>query len=87
VILRCVMIPTINDTAAHFKAIADIKSLYPNISRVDILPYHKLRKRQRFLLVNQREFYEDPSHDLKECWKKEIRALGIRDVYLENEHL
>jgi len=87
VILRCVMIPNINDTTAHFKAIADIKSSYPNISRVDILPYHKLRKRQRFNLVNQREFYEDPSHDLKERWKNEIRALGIKNVYLENEHL
>jgi glycyl-radical enzyme activating protein len=87
VILRCVMIPGINDTQEHFKAIASIKSSYPNITRVDILPYHKLRKRQKFQLVNQREFYEDPSQDLKDQWKREIRALGIRDVYLENEKI
>lgn len=85
VVLRCVMIPKVNDTLAHFKAIKGLQEAYPNIIRIDILPYHKLKKRQEFKLVNQREFYDVPNDEQKTQWKEMILNLGILDVYLDNE--
>lgn len=85
VILRCVLIPGINDTSAHFRAIKETRDAYPNIIRVELLPYHALRKRQQFHLVNAREFYTTPSNELKDVWKREVIRLEIADVYLENE--
>lgn len=85
VILRCVLIPGINDTPAHFRAIEETRNAYPNIIRVDLLPYHALRKRQQFHLVNTREFYKTPDSELKDKWKNEVIRLKIADVYLENE--
>jgi pyruvate formate lyase activating enzyme len=40
VILRCPMIPSLNDTELHFAAIANLAREYQAIRQVDILPYH-----------------------------------------------
>jgi len=42
VILRCPIIPSINDTPAHFQAIRNIKAAYENIASVEIMPYHSI---------------------------------------------
>lgn len=42
IILRCPIIPEINDNHEHFKTIADIANKYANISQIDIEPYHPL---------------------------------------------
>ena len=41
-ILRCPIIPTINDTDEHFKGIAQIADSLKNIIRIEIEPYHPL---------------------------------------------
>lgn len=41
VILRCPMVPGVNDSAEHFEAIARLAKTHPNIRQVDILPYHQ----------------------------------------------
>jgi pyruvate formate lyase activating enzyme len=40
VILRCPMIPSLNDTAAHFAQIARLAGEHPAIRQVEIMPYH-----------------------------------------------
>jgi pyruvate formate lyase activating enzyme len=40
VILRCPMVPGVNDTEVHFEAMACLAAKNPNIRQVDILPYH-----------------------------------------------
>jgi len=39
-ILRCPMVPGVNDIGAHFEAIASLARENPAIRHVDILPYH-----------------------------------------------
>ena len=42
VTLRCPIIPDVNLTQAHFATIADLAERFPNISRIDLEPYHPL---------------------------------------------
>lgn len=42
IILRCPIIPTINDTDEHFKGIADIANSLENVIEINIEPYHPL---------------------------------------------
>lgn len=87
VILRCVMIPGLNDDSIHFEAIADLQKKYPNIIRIDLLPYHKLRKRQEFNLINTREFYEVPTSALKDQWKTHVKTLAIPHVFMDSQEI
>ncbi len=41
VILRCPIIPGVNDDEEHFRAIAAIGNKYKNIVRIEVLPYHR----------------------------------------------
>ena len=49
IVLRCVIIPGVNDNTAHFEAIGRIADQYDGIIEVDVEPYHDLgnSKRQR----------------------------------------
>ena len=47
VILRCPIIPGINDIPEHYKAIEDLKNRYSNIIRIDYLPYHIIGRDKR----------------------------------------
>jgi pyruvate formate lyase activating enzyme len=40
IILRCPVIPSINDTKGHFSAIRELKEKYPMILDIEIMPYH-----------------------------------------------
>jgi len=42
IVLRCPIIPDINDNETHFKAIADIANTHENITEINIEPYHPL---------------------------------------------
>lgn len=42
IILRCPIIPGVNDTDEHFKGIADTANSLHNILRIEIAPYHEL---------------------------------------------
>ncbi len=44
VVLRCPIIPGLNDTEEHFSAIKEIKEMYSNIKEVEIMSYHSLGK-------------------------------------------
>ena len=41
IILRCPIIPGINDSDAHFAEINRLKKLYPSIREVELMPYHE----------------------------------------------
>ena len=42
IVLRCPIIPTVNDTAEHFKGISDLANRLENVTGIDIEPYHPL---------------------------------------------
>ncbi len=42
IILRCPIIPGLNDRTAHFKAVAELANSLPTVAEINILPYHPL---------------------------------------------
>mgnify|MGYP003314642572 CR=1 FL=1 len=42
IVLRCPIIPLVNDCEAHFKGIAEIAEAYESIVLVELMPYHSL---------------------------------------------
>ena len=40
IILRCPVVPGINDTEKHFSSIKDLDEKYPNLKGIELLPYH-----------------------------------------------
>ena len=85
VILRVPLIEDINDDATLFDMLANLVNEYDNIIETNLLPYHKLRKKQQFKLLNDREFYTVADNFRKEQWKNEVRIRQIRRVTMENE--
>ena len=77
VILRCPVIPGLNDREDHFKAIARLTNEYDGVEGAEIMPYHKLgvSKAARMGLPPQ-ETYEQQSDETVEGWKQIIREAG-----------
>jgi len=51
IILRCPIIPGVNDNDTHYQAIENLKGAYACIKAVDFLPYHNLGGHKRSLFV------------------------------------
>ena len=60
IILRCPIIPTVNDTKEHFKGIGDISNLCKNITLVVVEPYHDLGVSKYVRLGKECEFITTP---------------------------
>lgn len=74
VILRCPIIPGINDNTEHFSAIKQLGKKYINITKTEIMPYHNIGVAKWKELGLQYDFPNMPSVDPKtiEKWKGEI---------------
>jgi len=80
-LLRCPIIPGLNDRDEHFRAIAELTKEMPNLIGAELLPYHKLAasKGERMGIEAQAE-YDPPSLEIKEKWNKLLEAYGA-NVY------
>jgi pyruvate formate lyase activating enzyme len=61
IILRCPIIPCINDNEMHFDSIRSIAMQYPNIRQVDIIPYHQLGEQKHIHIGNKKSFKTNKS--------------------------
>lgn len=79
IILRCPIIPGLNDTEEHFRGIAQRSSQMKNLKGVELMPYHKfgVTKDTRIGRMEQKE-YEVPSKNMKKYWEEQIIAMGGR---------
>jgi len=74
-ILRCPIIPTINDREEHFAAIAELANSLKNIVEINIMPYHPMGA-SKAESVGQHYLIPDigfPSDEQIEGW---LRAVG-----------
>lgn len=79
VILRCPVIPGINDTEMHFKAIRDLKKKYSCIQKVEIMSYHDTGKGKWKECGKQYELahIKTASTDQKSMWEEAVREENI----------
>lgn len=87
VILRCPIIPEVNDTEEHLKSICDISNKYENIIEVDILPYHNMVKAYKFKYVNDKSIFKLPSKEDKVKWIQFLKLNGLKNGIIENEKM
>ncbi|MCL2055863.1 MAG: glycyl-radical enzyme activating protein [Oscillospiraceae bacterium] len=81
IILRCPIIPGLNDRPAHFEFIAALSKKHPGVEGIELMPYHKLgvSKTSRMGLDRQ-ESYEAPSDETAAHWNEAVLAAGGKIV-------
>jgi pyruvate formate lyase activating enzyme len=77
-VLRCPLIPGVNDTDEHLEAIADIMRRYPSIMGLELLPYHRMgeTKRQQLGQAESLPGVQPPGEDVKRRWMEKLQSLG-----------
>ena len=75
IVLRCPVIPGVNDTPAHFRGIAELTRELPRIRRVDLLPYHALGNNKREQLGLPADGFHVPGEETVKRWHKELGTL------------
>ncbi len=80
IILRCPIIPGINDNEEHFKGIAEIAQKY-KIKEINLMPYHSLGNGKRQKLGMEIEFSaETMKYDVAENIKKQVEKYTEKTV-------
>lgn len=82
IVLRCPLIPGVNDTADHFQGIAELTRELSGISRVDLLPYHALGNDKRMQLGLPREEFRVPEKEEIRRWQDKLSSLCCVPVCL-----
>ena len=81
-LLRCPIIPGVNDRKDHLRMIAELTKEFINFEGAELLPYHNLgvSKMERFGLKNEFDSVslKAPSQDTVKQWTDYVRSLGGR---------
>lgn len=83
ILLRCPIIPGVNDREDHFAGIAALAKSLPNLTGVELLAYHRLgdSKIGRFGLdALERVETESPSPEAMQEWICEMKRFGVQVV-------
>lgn len=82
IVLRCPVIPGVNDTSDHFEGIARLLRDLPGIRRADLLPYHALGNDKRLQLGLPRDGFHPPADETVRLWRKRLNDLCPTAVFL-----
>jgi pyruvate formate lyase activating enzyme len=78
IILRCPLIPGVNDTPEHLAGIADIARRYPNLLGVNVMAYHDFGNHKATRVGQQAPLagLVTASEEQKQAWLKALHDLG-----------
>ena len=78
IVLRCPMVPMVNDSDSHLKAIADISRKLDSVTQVEILPYNKIGPAKRAQLGEAPPHLcpEPPGMDVRNGWIERLEEYG-----------
>jgi len=84
IILRCPLIPGVNDDEEHLAGIADISRRFPGLDGIEIMAYHNLGTDKSLMLGRQPEYQDKPSasNSQKETWLIKLKDLGCEKVVI-----
>ena len=80
IILRLPLIPTLNDRAEHFAALAALVRTMPSLRGVEIMAYHALGESKRTRLgldPSGLPAYVEVPNELIASWQAQLRELGV----------
>lgn len=78
IILRCPIIPNVNDNSEHFKGIANIANSLKNIIAIEIEPYHSLgeNKYKKLSKENISHVFQQPDEQQIQYWISNINKYA-----------
>ncbi|MCF8226404.1 MAG: glycyl-radical enzyme activating protein [Bacteroidales bacterium] len=79
VILRCPLVPDLNDRPDHFESIASIAKQYHSVKEIHILPYHSMGsgKAEQHGIVSKKMKYREPTAGEKLQWEEIMVSSGV----------
>ena len=84
IILRCPLIPGLNDTPEHLAGIASLSENYPNLQAIEIMPYHDMGRDKGLHLGQEYQLDDLPNADetIQQDWLDALAALGCGPVQI-----
>jgi pyruvate formate lyase activating enzyme len=78
IIMRCIIVPGINDTDNHFKGICALNAKYPNLKGIEILPYHTMgnSKRTSIGVGETLTHLNTVPPEIAEQWIEKLKEMG-----------
>lgn len=82
IVLRCPLVPGVNDSDEHLYTIAQTVQSHPAIVGLELLPYHRMGETKRVQLGGSESLPEVliPTEAEKRRWLDRLRELGCRPV-------
>jgi pyruvate formate lyase activating enzyme len=80
IILRCPLIPGVNDSSGHLKRIANLIEEYPNLTGIELMAYHDLGRGKNLRLGQDYplEGLESADEETKQGWIDSLAAMGCK---------
>ena len=78
VLLRCPIIPGVNDEPGHFGAIAQLTRRFPGLLGAELLAYHNLGVSKADRIGMDYQQFDTPDSGALERWKQQVRDMGGR---------
>jgi glycyl-radical enzyme activating protein len=84
ILLRCPLVPGINDSPDHLQGIASLSHKYPDLAAVEIMPYHNLGRHKAAEVGMRSRLADLPSADeaTQTGWLDALHTLGCRSARL-----
>lgn len=78
VVLRCPLIPSINDDDAHLQTIADLAAKYPHLASVEVMPYHNfgVGKGEKVGAIDYLPPIQPPAKATQDGWIARLHEFG-----------
>lgn len=80
VVLRCPIIPEVNDTEEHFDILISLLEKYPTIEKVELLPYHRFGLSKGKNIGKKQGVFQEPTDSDKNRWGDYFQKKGISNV-------
>lgn len=82
--LRCPVIPDINDTDEHFKAIAALAAQYPKLKGIEILSYHDIGNSKRISIGIDETLTETKTvlPETSQEWISKMKSFGCEKAII-----
>jgi pyruvate formate lyase activating enzyme len=77
IILRCPIIPGLNDREDHFRKIAELSLSINNLKGINILPYHTMGNNKAGQLGMKSGIFTVPGPEEKILWEELLISFGI----------
>jgi len=84
IVLRCPLVPGLNDSEEHLVGIAALSRRYPRLEAIEVMPYHRMgNEKARRVGMPVRLDQPDADAAVKVEWRTRLGALGCRDVVMQ----